>query len=253
MEVQVGIMPQGEDPDSLILNSGKQAMQELVDKAPSLINFLAHDPRPEQQTAERIDLLLDALRSLSDLIKRELLVKDVSEAFGISTTALNSKLHRTSPISAPQGSPQPATNKKHEHQEERDLLILALKDNESYKLLANGADQSYFSNRLYRELFNYLVAKSLSADEWNPAALLDDIENKEIKESLAELLFEDGQHMRFEDCLSGIRIRKIQRDLEEMDRAIIKDPTNLDLLKQKEKLSISYRRMTRKVVNKAHF
>jgi hypothetical protein len=102
-------------------------------------------------------------------------------------------------------------------------------------------------------VFTFIVAKNLSAEEWNPAALLDDIENKEIKESLAELLFEDGQHMRFEDCLSGIRIRKIQRDLEEMDRAIIKDPTNLDLLKQKEKLSISYRRMTRKVVNKAHF
>ncbi len=253
MEVQVGILPDGEDPDSLILHSGKQVMQELVDKAPNLINFLAHDSRPEQQTAERIDLLLDALRNLKDLIKRELLLKDVSEAFGISVNALNSKLHRTSPISAVQSSPQPTTNKMHEHQEERDLLILALKDHESYKLLASEADQSYFSNRLYRELYNFLVAKSLSAEQWNPAALLDDIENKEIKESLAELLFEDGQHMRFEDCLSGIRIRKIQRDLEEMDRAIIKDPTNLDLLKQKEKLSISYRRMTRKVVNKAHF
>lgn len=251
--MQVGILPDGEDPDSLILNSGKQAMQELVDSAPSIINFLAHDPRPQQQTAERIDLLLDALRGLKDLIKRELLIKDVSEAFGISTTALNSKLHRTSPIAVSQSTPQPAKSTRHEHQEERNLLILALKDHESYKLLASEANQSYFSNRLYSEVFNFIVAKNLSAEEWNPAALLDDIENKEIKESLAELLFEDGQHMRFEDCLSGIRIRKIQRDLEEMDRAIIKDPTNLDLLKQKEKLSISYRRMTRKVVNKAHF
>jgi hypothetical protein len=35
-----------------------------------------------------------------------------------------------------------------------------------------------------------------------------------------------------------------------MDRAISKDPKNLELLKEKEKLAMKYRQMTRKVVNK---
>ncbi|OQC69110.1 MAG: hypothetical protein BWX46_00815 [Candidatus Cloacimonetes bacterium ADurb.Bin003] len=56
--------------------------------------------------------------------------------------------------------------------------------------------------------------------------------------------------MCFEDCLTGLRIRKVQRDLEEMDRAISKDPKNMELLKEKEKLALKYRQMTRKVVNK---
>jgi len=253
MEVSVGILPAGEDPDSLILNQGKDAMQQLLDSAPDLIHFLAGDPRPEQKTAERIDLLLDALRSLKDPVKRELLVKDISEAFSISQNALNSKLHRSS--SPVQTTPvaEPVTLRRSENTEERDLLILSLKDYDAYKLLASELNQSYFSNRLYRNLYNYLTEQSLSAEDFNPSALLDHIENNEIKESLAELLFEDGQHMRFEDCLSGIRIRKIQRDLEELDRAIVKDPNNLELLKQKEKLAHSYRRMTRKVVNKVLF
>jgi DNA primase len=253
MDVSVAMLPEGEDPDSYILAEGKDTLKDLITSAPNLISFLAKDPRPEQAVAERIEILLDALRNLKDLIKRELLVKEISEAFGISETALNSKLHRTSPIPQSPVNTKPVTAKTRENSEERDFLILALKDFESYKLLASEVNQSYFSNRLYRNLFNYLVSLSLTAGEYNPAALLNNIENNEIKESLAELLFEDGQHMRFEDCLSGIRIRKVQRDLEELDRAIVKDPNNLELLKQKEKLAHSYRRMTRKVVNKVLF
>lgn len=253
LEVHIVLLPGGEDPDSLILKQGKGAMQELIDAAPGLIDFLARDTRPEQPIAERIELLLDALRSMKDQIMRELLLKEVSEAFGVSIGALNSKLHRSSPAPV-YSTPEPSSSEKpKESFEERHLLIFALKDPESYKLLASEVDQSYFSNRLYRDLFNYLISQHPVGEQWEPAALMDNIENKEIKESLAELLFEDGQQMRFEDCLSGIRIRKTQRDLEELDRAIIKDPTNLELLKQKEKLAHSYRRMTRKVVSKALF
>ncbi len=253
MEVTVALLPEGEDPDSYLLKEGKDALQQLLDSSPGIIGFLAKDPRPEQPTAERIDILLDALRSLQDMVKRELLVKEMSEAFGISETALNSKLHRSSAPQPPESTPALPATRRQESNEERDFLILALKDYDSYKLLASEVNQSYFSNRLYRNLYNFLVSQSLSAEDYNPSALLDNIENKEIKESLAELLFEDGQHMRFEDCLSGIRIRKLQRDLDEMDRAIVKDPNNLELLKQKEKLARSYRRMTRKVVNKVLF
>ena len=70
---------------------------------------------------------------------------------------------------------------------------------------------------------------------------------------MAELLFEDLQEMRFEDCLFGLRVRKLQRDMEMLDRAIIKDPHNLELLKQKEKLARVFRSMTRKVVNRVPF
>ncbi|GAB1469058.1 DNA primase [Candidatus Cloacimonadota bacterium] len=253
MDIKIALLPKDEDPDSLILKQGKAAMQGLLDTAPSIINFMAQDKRLEQPVAERIEIILDALRNLKDQIKRELLVKDVSEAFGITENALNSKLHRSSAPAFVQTAPSQSATKDSESFEERHALILALKDYDSYKLLASEVNQSYFSNRLYLEIFSYLVSLSLSAGTWEPAALLDNIENKEIKESLAELLFEDGQHMRFEDCLSGIRIRKVQRDLDELDRAIVKDPNNLELLKQKETLNLAYRRMTRKVVNKVLF
>lgn len=252
MDVSVALLPEGDDPDSLILNKGKAAMQEILDKAPGFISYLATDKGPEQATAERIELILDALRNLKDQIKRELLLKDVSEAFGISISALTSKLRRSTPVYSPaaQVSKEPAPA---ENYEERHLLVLALRDYESYKSLAHELDQSYFSNRLYREIYLFLTDKELKAEEYEAAALLEHIDNKEIKESMAELLFEDLHEMRFEDCLFGLRVRKLQRDMEMLDRAIIKDPHNLELLKQKEKLARVFRSMTRKVVNRVPF
>lgn len=248
MEVLIANLPAEEDPDSLILKQGKRAMQEVVDKSIPLINFLATDPRPEQPTAERIELILDALRILKDRIKQELLLQEVSDAFGITVGALNSKLRRSSASVSAESSEQ--TVPQYESFEERNVLALALKDYESYKLLANDLDSSYFNNKRYRQVYNFLITQNLKSEPWEPAALLDNIENNEIKESLAELLFEDLQQMCFEDCLTGLRIRKVQRDLEEMDRAISKDPKNMELLKEKEKLALKYRQMTRKVVNK---
>jgi len=248
MEVLIANLPAEEDPDSLILKQGKMAMQEVVDKSIPLINFLATDPRPEQPTAERIELILDALRILKDRIKQELLLQEVSDAFGITVGALNSKLRRSSVSVSAESSEQ--TVPQYESFEERNVLALALKDYESYKLLANDLDSSYFNNKRYRQVYNFLITQNLKSEPWEPAALLDNIENNEIKESLAELLFEDLQQMCFEDCLTGLRIRKVQRDLEEMDRAISKDPKNMELLKEKEKLALKYRQMTKKVVNK---
>jgi len=248
IEVLIASLPADEDPDSLILKQGNKAMQEVLDKAIPIISFLATDPRPEQPTAERIELLLDALRMVKDRIKQELLLQEVSDAFGITVGALTSKLRRSSSLVAAVSSEQIVP--QYDNFEERNVLIFALRDYESYKLLASELDLGYFNNKRYRQVYNFLISANLKSEPWEPEALLDNIENNEIKESLAELLFEDLQQMRFEDCLTGLRIRKIQRDLEEMDRAISKDPNNLELLKEKEKLAIKYRQMTKKVVNK---
>jgi hypothetical protein len=53
--------------------------------------------------------------------------------------------------------------------------------------------------------------------------------------------------------LNQVRIRKLQRDLEEIDRKILAEPQNVELFKQKQELSRAYRRMTSKVVHKIRF
>jgi DNA primase len=160
MDIRVAILPLGEDPDSLILKQGKPALQGLIDSAPGLISFLATDTRFESPTAERIELILDALRNLRDQIKRELLVKEVSEAFGISEAALHSKLHRSSPIQPVQSIQTPTANTQGESFEERHVLILALKDYDSYKVWLTFCSRIYSKCALKIALPGYASARS---------------------------------------------------------------------------------------------
>lgn len=87
-------------------------------------------------------------------------------------------------------------------------------------------------------------------DGFDPAALLDDIDDNEIKECLAELLFEDLHEASLTGLIKDLKLRKLKRDLDGLDKAINDDPENLNLFKEKDKLSREYRRLTKRVVNK---
>ncbi|HOH60030.1 MAG TPA: hypothetical protein PLI73_03885, partial [Candidatus Cloacimonadota bacterium] len=67
---------------------------------------------------------------------------------------------------------------------------------------------------------------------------------------LAELLFEETQFPDLGRVIKDLKLRKVQRDLEALDKAISQDPENRDLLSQKADLVRTYRSMTKKVVNK---
>jgi DNA primase len=250
MEVEIVELPGGLDPDTFILQKGKAALEQEIASAKPFMQYVAETDRLELGTQERIEQIMDSVRKLQDPIHRELLVRECSETFGISTGALTKKLAQTAP--QPTEAVQPAFRLA-EFVEERQLLALALKDRESYLLLAKELNETYFSNRLYKAIFRFLMDKMAVEGGDNPSSLLDNIENNEIKEGLTELLFEDLQDLRFDDTLKQVKIRAIQRKLDDLDRMIEREPQNLELLKQKQELSITYRRMTKRVVNKVLF
>jgi hypothetical protein len=134
--------------------------------------------------------------------------------------------------------------------EERHALILALRDAESYKLLATELSADYFTNRLYRRIYIFLQDNMIAQEQFDAAALLDSNEKNDVKDMLAELLFEETQFPDLGRVIKDLKLRKVQRDLEALDKAISQDPENRDLLSQKADLVRAYRSMTKKVVNK---
>lgn len=248
-------LPQGEDPDSFLLSKGKTELQKLIDQAPSLIQFMASSDALTQDQAERIDFLLDSIRNMDDEVRQELMLQEVSEAFKVSVNALAKKLQKTQRLSYVSDKTELSTPEKtlENHHEERNVLILSLQNPEDYKTLVSELKDDYFINKRYREIFQWLQANIKAEDIGDSSTLLDNIENTQLRDALTDLLFEDLQDMRFEDTLIQVRIRKLQLDLEEMERQLIKDPLNLELFKQKEKLSHVYKQLTRKVVHKIRF
>lgn len=250
MQVKIAIFPPGEDPDSFILAKGKDAMQALIDQASDIISFMATSEQTQSPVKERIEQILDALRLLQDPIQRELSVKEVSEAFGISQSALLSSLRRSTTSYAPKQAQEAVSLPETEIPDERYALILGLRDIESYKLLASELNADYFTSRLPKHIFNFLRDNLIEAGTIDAAALLDAAKNSDIRDGLAELLFEDSPLPDLSKLIRDLKLRKIQRDLEALDNAISAEPENRDLLSRKSELLRVYRMMTKKVVNK---
>lgn len=243
-------LPDKHDPDTYILEKGKAALTELMENAPRLIPFFAAMPDKDLPAAERINRLLDVLRPVQDAIKRELLIKEVSEVFQISTAALNSKI-RNSSSKPPENEPQrPVEQELHAGIEERHALILALKEPICLKALASELDDTYFYNKTYKDIYHLLMKKLREDVPMEPASLLDSVGDTALCGVLADLIFEDLPDLRFEETLKQVKIRKLQRDMEALDRMINKEPQNLELFKQKTRLAHNYRLLTKKVVHK---
>jgi len=244
-------LPENHDPDSFLLKNGADARRERIEGAKGIVPFLAEREGNMPET-ERIDQILDSIRGLRDAVKREIVVKEISEAFGISAGALFTKLRRTSgSANTAQSQPTPASVPDlEENSEERYLLILGLKDKNYFNLLAGELTPDYFNSVAYRELFKYLAANIDAADIDEPATLLDNLQNKELRELLADFLFAELPDLDFEGVLKQVKLRKVQHDLAQLDRRIIADPANRQLLEEKQKLSNLYRQMTHRVIYK---
>lgn len=246
LEAHIVELPKEHDPDSFLLNEGADALRQRIDAAKPVLRFVA-DMDGKTPASDRIDQVLDALRGLRDPIKRELFARDLAEAFGISTRAVFSKLRRTSSAPGASATPPPAPVLE-EDLEERHVLVMALQNEEAFNLFAQSLAPDYFNNRLYRELFKFLMAEADSDSISEPAMLLDNIENKDLRDLLAEFLFSDPPQVEFGKALDQIRLRKLQRDMRDLDRRIQETPEDIRLLEEKRKLALTYRSLSRRVV-----
>ncbi len=242
---RIVVLPEKEDPDSYLLNFGKEALLDEVNKAKTLTAFLAENKQLDIPQKDRIEQLSDAIRQVRDPIQREFLVKDAAEAFKISESSIKQKINMSS---RSQGTETSSQKDSDDNPEERFLLVLALKDKNSYNSLAHELTADYFFNQEYKQIYKYLTSQDRADELDEPARLLDQVENASLREQLADLLFEDLTGMSFEDTLHQVTIRKLQYDLEQMDRKIITEPNNLEIFKQKAELLEQLKLITKNMV-----
>lgn len=242
---RIVVFPDQEDPDSFLLKYGKDALLDFVEHAQNLITFIAANEQLEFPVKERIEQLSDAIRQVRDPIQRELLIKETAETFRISESSIKQKISMSGSPAARESFSQADSEA---NPEEHFLLALALKDKKYYVALAQELSSDYFFNKEYKQIYKYLTEQDRTDELDEPARLLDQIENNALRELLADLLFEDLTDMSFDDTLLQVTVRKLQFDLEQMDKRIIAEPHNLELFKQKAVLLQQLKQITKNKV-----
>jgi len=110
VEARAVFLPEGADPDDFVRSSGAAALEELVQRSPTLMDYYLDTLAGSRETlAERRAAAQGAVAMLSkveDPIKRNLLLKRISEKTGLDQSVLKGQVGKA--MAGREGSPEPA-------------------------------------------------------------------------------------------------------------------------------------------------
>ncbi len=228
--VKIAKLPQEEDPDSYILKFGKDKLNELLENSFNFVNFV-YSNKENLTEHQKLDLLIETAQSISDMLNRELFIKEIAEVFDISEKAIKSKIRL-------KHQPQSMEILKKKSYEERDLLHFVLLDKKNYKKVAKEIDSSYFLTiklGLLYEKIGDIYKKSQ-----NVFNELEEFDADE-RDLISELTVIDKK-IDIDKLLSSIKIRKLKNELIEINKKLKSEGIKKELLEKRklimEKLNI---------------
>jgi len=100
LEVSIALLPEGEDPDTLVEKGGDAAIREVLDKAESLTDYKLnyHKRRgaltSPQEKSEAIHSLIETIKRINDPITRQFTIHEVAEKLNVDEYTLSSELQK---------------------------------------------------------------------------------------------------------------------------------------------------------------
>jgi DNA primase len=235
LKAKVLLLPEGEDPDSLIRDSGAEGFKALLGSSVSPVDFMIKSSKARSKRDTIKDTIALISRTSEPLFRDEI-IAELADRTGIRELTLREELQRlkkTGTASRTGGSPAVYT-------EETLLLSAALSNPEKTEEIINRVGVENFGDPLVRSIFSKLLA----SDGASPLGLAEtDEENALITRLSVSPGFDpDNFDKNVEDCIGKIQklrikaeIKRIDEDIKAAERA--KDQKMLNrLLTERQKL-----------------
>ncbi len=229
LDVQVVSLPEGEDPDSFVRSKGGKALELLVEKSISFIDFIAQSyeregklQTPEGQS-QTVRAIVQTIAKMKDELKRNFYIRQVAEKYRLYESTLLRELEKI--IGASRRTTRElnirtitaAANDELEIQKhtmdqipvaERDLLHALLEGgNEVLKLNIDSIIPEEFTHPLTKNLLEILLNYFEEGKSIDPSTLIDETNDIEQQRLIAEIAFSKYQLSKGWDE-SGISIER---------------------------------------------
>lgn len=188
LDVKVARMPAGKDPADLIREGEVEALRDVIEEAPGLVQRMHQEVETrgsQREMKERaLRHLRDMLPKIPDPIRAELLVQEAADVFSVPESLLR-------PRRRDQGEPlaEPPPKEEGSRAElERNLLALAMTGRKARHLLVATLAPREFSHERTRSVFEALRQVDESVDTVREGTLTDLTEEEESL--VARLLLE---------------------------------------------------------------
>ncbi len=215
MAAKVALLPQGDDPDSLLAREGPDALKEAFKGREKLLEFVI---KREASAVSDIDGKIKAagtitgiLARLDDAVERSHYLKMAASELGVEESALKEELEKKINGGAKTGVYRSGVaNKKLAPMDkiEAGLIQAALKDPEAALYAADNLVPDDFSDERLKKIAEALFRMALGGDSVLVPKLLDALPDEDMKRTALELSlkeFEKAHYGKMEDPESFVK------------------------------------------------
>jgi DNA primase len=225
--VKVLVLPEGNDPDAFVRQSGSVAYQKVLEKALPCLEYLISRARSENDIKTidgkigAVNQILPYLTMISDRIEREEQIKYVAEYFSLEETLIREALKKIS------GSKQTVLEIK------RDRLHLKLSPSEAY-LLKAILDSELTAQEIFQRLslspdyvglqseniFREAISIFNEEGRVDPEHLLGRLKEDRERDWVTQALFSELNVDEAFRCLEGIKRQKTKLEIDQLQKEI---------------------------------
>ena len=229
LNVNIAVLPRGEDPDSFLSKNGKQEMEKLITNARNLFVYRLellrsrYNENIPEEKAKIADEMLSTLIHIKDAVVRQEYVRKLSEEIRVSEEILLKKA-RNIKVAAPERRAYESRKTPADVRPAEKMLIGLMLEEPAFISRAREAlKKEDFLNPGMRKALEILYKKEAAGDAISPGGLmcyLEDDVNRIISETLSHITEMKDREKAFGDCLKTIEGNNLKRRGNELEEEI---------------------------------
>jgi DNA primase len=227
MDSNVVVLPEGEDPDSFVRKRGADELRAFMRSAPHYFAFLKTEALSGNRTTYRksqvIKHLLGVLSSVTDRVRQELYIQEISSLFDMQVSALRSGLTARKQVEKAQEKPLLETeNLRLRHQ--KMLFRLGLEDERYARMIMEGLDIGDLEGTRFMDYYKALDSALKNHIDIKSSAFTGGIEDPELSALASEIallpLPPGPQEHLLADTLIWLKKEALKEELDLMKRRL---------------------------------
>lgn len=199
LDLTVVTLPEGEDPDSIIREKGKEKFDIFLNQRKSIIEFIGDLYKKEnrlntvQEKTEFVKEIIGYLSRISDKIKRAFFIKDIASKYGLYESDLRDELEKAvkvfkkeyftkSSVVLPEKKVFKKQEKKKIEQAEIGLLdILVNGDSLAIEYIENNLDIQFIQNETILKITTELLDEYMNEGKIDVSRIINTLEDVQAK------------------------------------------------------------------------
>jgi DNA primase len=227
LDSNVVVLPEGEDPDSFVRKRGADELREFMRSAPYYFTFLKEQALSGGRTTYRksqvIKHLLGALSSVTDRVRQDLYLQEVSKLFDMPVDTLRSGLTAGKQVGRAEEKPPVETeNLRLRHQ--KMLFRLGLEHERYARMIVEGLDIGDLEGTRFMDYYKALDSALKNNIDITSSAFTGGIEDPELSalaSEIALLPLPPGPHEQFlADTLVWLKREALKEELDLMKKRL---------------------------------